>query len=167
MTLTRPSPNHSGRRGSEVSLIVLHCDASANERGTISWIQSAESKVSYHALVRRDGTVETFVPYDRMAWHAGPSKYNGRKHCNLYSIGLAFANRNNGREALTQEQIVSMQELVADIRRRYGPLPVATHAEIAVPRGRKADPDGLVKIETPDGPKMVQAVPNFRIEDYA
>jgi N-acetylmuramoyl-L-alanine amidase len=149
MTLTHPSPNHSDRRGNDVELIVLHCDASPNERGTISWIQSAESKVSYHALIGRDGTIYTFVPYDRMAWHAGKSEYQGRKHCNLYSVGLSFANRNNGKEALTPAQIDGMKALVADIRRRYGPIPVTTHTAIAP--GRKTDPENA---------------PGFRLEDY-
>lgn len=129
---------------------MLHCDASGSERGTISWIQSAKSKVSYHALVRRDGSVETFVPYDRMAWHAGPSSYNGRKHCNLYSVGLSFANRNDKKEPLTEEQKAAMKRLIAEVRAKYGPIPVTTHA--AISPGRKTDPDNA---------------PGFRLEDYA
>lgn len=150
VTLTHPSPNHSDRRGNEVELIVLHCDASGNERGTVGWIQSKESKVSYHALVGRDGTVYTFVPYDRMAWHAGQSSYNGRKHCNLYSVGLSFANRNNGKEPLTEAQKDTMKRLVAEVRAKYGPIPVTTHTIIAP--GRKTDPENA---------------PGFHLEDYA
>lgn len=150
MSLTHPSPNHSDRKGHKVSLIVLHCDASGNEKGTISWIQSKESKVSYHALIGRDGTVYTFVPYDRMAWHAGKSEYEGRKHCNLFSIGLSFANRNDKKEPLTDAQKVAMKRLVADVRTRYGALPVTTHTAIAP--GRKSDPDNA---------------PGFDLQDYA
>lgn len=150
MTLTHPSPNHSDRKGHTVDLIVLHCDASGSERGTISWIQSAESKVSYHALVRRDGSVCTFVPYDRMAWHAGKSAYQGRKHCNLYSVGLAFANRNDQKEPLTEAQQATMKRLIAEVRAKYGPIPVTTHTIIAP--GRKFDPEHA---------------PGFRLDDYA
>lgn len=139
MIITHPTPNHSDRKGQKVSLIVLHCDASGNEKGTINWIQSKESKVSYHALVGRTGAVYTFVPYDRMAWHAGKSEYKGRKHCNLFSVGLSFANRNDQKEPLTEAQKATMKRLIAEVRAKYGPLPVTTHTIIAP--GRKFDPE--------------------------
>lgn len=149
MNITHPSPNHSDRKGNKVALIVLHCDASGDEKGTIGWIQSKESKVSYHALIGRGGTVYTFVPYDRMAWHAGKSEYKGRKHCNLFSIGLSFSNRNDRKEPLTEAQKVAMKRLVAEVRARYGPLPVTTHSIIAP--GRKFDPENA---------------PGFSLQDY-
>lgn len=150
--LTHPSPNHNSRGEQEVKGILLHADASPSEKGTLSWIQSSESKVSYHALVGRDGTVYTCVPYDRRAWHAGQGEFLGSKDPNRISIGLCFANRNNGKEPLTQAQIEGMQTLIAEVRRRYGWLPVTTHAQVALPPGRKNDPEH---------------VPNFRLEDYA
>ena len=51
---------------------------------------------------------------------------------------------------LTDAQKAAMQALIAQVRGKYGPLPVTTHA--AVSPGRKNDPDH---------------VPNFRLEDYA
>lgn len=150
MSLTHPSPNHNSRGTKEVRVIVLHADAAPNERGCLSWLQSSVSRVSYHVLIGRDGAVYTLVPFDRRAWHAGKAEWHGEKDVNGVSIGLAFSNRNDGVEALTSAQIQAMQTVVADIRRRYGPLPVTTHAAIAP--GRKTDPD--------------QAI-GFRLEDYA
>jgi N-acetylmuramoyl-L-alanine amidase len=133
-----------------VKVIVLHADASPNEKGCLSWLQSSESKVSYHALVGRDGKVYTVVPYDRRAWHAGKAEWNGHKDVNGCSIGLCFSNKNDAKEPLTDAQKAAMQALIAQVRGKYGPLPVTTHA--AVSPGRKNDPDH---------------VPNFRLEDYA
>jgi N-acetylmuramoyl-L-alanine amidase len=151
MSCSHPSPNHNSRGNQSVQVIVLHADASPNERGCLSWIQSSESKVSYHVLIGRDGKVYTCVPYDRRAWHAGKAEWNGNKDVNGISIGVSFSNRNDGVEALTNAQIKAAQDVIADIRKRYGAkLPVTTHA--AVSPGRKSDPDKC---------------PGFRLSDYA
>lgn len=149
MSLTNPSPNHSDRKGHKVELIVLHADAAPTEKSCLSWVQSSESRVSYHALVGRDGKVYTIVPYDRMAWHVGKSEWNGRKGANLFSIGLSFSNRNDGIEPLTDAQRRAMKVLIADVRRKYGHLPVTTHAQVSP--GRKTDPEN---------------VPGFALQDY-
>ncbi|GAA4900380.1 1,6-anhydro-N-acetylmuramyl-L-alanine amidase AmpD [Ferrimonas pelagia] len=44
--------------------------------------------VSAHLLIRRDGQIIQFVPFDRRAWHAGVSAFDGRSSCNDYSIGI-------------------------------------------------------------------------------
>jgi len=137
--LTHPSPNHNVRGGKSVKLIVLHADASPNEKGCLSWIQSSESKVSYHVLIGRDGAVYTCVPYDRRAWHAGKSEWHGEKDVNGISIGVSFSNRNDGKEPLTEKQKAAAKRVIAEIRAKYGPLPVTTHAQIAP--GRKNDPE--------------------------
>jgi N-acetylmuramoyl-L-alanine amidase len=150
--LTHPSPNHNSRGSLDPIGIILHADASPAEKGTLSWIQASQSKVSYHALIGRDGAVYTCVPYDRRAWHAGKAEWLGYKDVNAITIGLCFANRNDGKEALTPAQMDGMKALIADVRRRYGHLPVTTHARVATPKGRKNDPEHI---------------PNFRLEDYA
>jgi len=150
MSLTHPSPNHNVRGSKSVKLIVLHADASPNEKGCLSWIQSSESKVSYHVLIGRDGTVYTCVPYDRRAWHAGKSEWHGEKDVNGISIGVSFSNRNDGKEPLTDQQKAAAKKVIAEIRAKYGAIPVTTHAKIAP--GRKNDPE---------------QVPGFRLEDYA
>ena len=50
--------------------------------------QVASLRVSAHALVRRDGEVVQYVPFQRRAWHAGQSNWMGRERCNDFSIGI-------------------------------------------------------------------------------
>jgi AmpD protein len=45
-------------------------------------------RVSAHLLVRRDGELVQFVPFQLRAWHAGVSEYEGRSACNDFSIGI-------------------------------------------------------------------------------
>lgn len=143
MSLTivqRPTPHQSARPvGTVIDLIVLHADAGMSDAGTVSWIGNPTSKVSYHYLVGRDGTVYQFVPDERKAWHAGVSTFKGRNLCNDFSLGVSFANDQKG-EAFPDEQIDAGVELVAALCRRHD-IPVeriTTHA--AISPGRKFDP---------------------------
>jgi AmpD protein len=45
-------------------------------------------KVSAHVLIRREGELVQFVPFDQRAWHAGESCYQGQEHCNDFAIGI-------------------------------------------------------------------------------
>lgn len=143
------SPHHNDRT-SRIRLIVLHCDASPREEATLSWLANPASKVSYHALVHRDGWVSRIVPDDRRAWHAGKSKWQDIADVNGASLGLAFANRHDGKEPLTSAQLDIAQAVVQYWRQRYDIDAVVGHRDVAPQR--KTDP---------------YLAPNFRLEDYA
>lgn len=141
-TFTR-SPNFSRRPfGARVDCLVLHADAGKTEAGTVSWICSPASKVSYHYLVHRDGHITQFVPGEMRAWHAGASSFQGRVNVNDFSLGVSFANDQAG-EPFPVAQLQRGVELVADLVAAYRiPLPrITTHAAIAP--GRKHDPGPL------------------------
>lgn len=139
----RRSPNF-GRRpaGARVDCLVLHADAGKSEAGTISWICSPDSKVSYHYLVHRDGTVTQFVAGEMRAYHAGVSEFQGRRNVNDFSLGVSFANDQAG-ESFPVAQLQRGVELVAELVEAYRiPLDrITTHAAIAP--GRKHDPGPL------------------------
>ena len=150
MTHQRPSPNHSSRRGATIRWIVLHADASPSERATLDWICSPRSAVSYHLLVHRDGTVTRCVPDDRAAWACGVSAWDGVQGLNRHSLSIAFANRHDGKERLSDAQIDAMMRLVQACKALHPTVEdVLTHAMIAP--GRKSDPD---------------YIPNFYRHDY-
>lgn len=137
------SPHFSGRAGRKISLVVIHGDAGKSDAGTIAWLKDPSSKVSYHYLVGRDGTVHQFVDESQKAWHAGKSTYNGEEidgSVNAISIGVAFANDGLGKEPYNLEQYDAGAELVADICRRHSiPLHrVRGHCDVSP--GRKEDP---------------------------
>ena len=143
------SPNHNDRK-SRIRLIVLHCDASPREEATLSWLANPASKVSYHALIHRDGWVTRILPDDKRAWHAGKSKWQDITDVNGASLGLAFANRHDGKEPLTSAQLDIAQAVVQYWRQRYDIEAVVGHRDVAP--SRKTDP---------------YLAPNFRLEDYA
>lgn len=145
------SPNQSARRSTaKLRWIVLHCDASPKESATRSWILSPKSQVSYHWFIHRDGTAESFVPESRVAWACGVSSWAGVKGLNHWSISVAFANRNDKVEPLTDAQRESAVKLCRAIRQRHPSIEgIVTHTMIAP--GRKHDPENA---------------PNFRLGDY-
>jgi N-acetylmuramoyl-L-alanine amidase len=50
------------------------------------------SGVSAHLVMAREGEIYQLVPFDTVAWHAGPSSYAGRTGLNKYSIGIEIDN---------------------------------------------------------------------------
>lgn len=148
-TWTRhPSPHHGARpagAAGRITAVILHADASSSVGGTLRWLADPASKVSYHVLVGRTGSVHLVVDPARRAWHAGASALDGRAHCNDFTVGVCLANRNDGVEAYPEAQLAAAADVVARLCRHYG-VPVAaitTHALTATPAGRKTDPRGL------------------------
>lgn len=140
----RPSPHHSPRRD-PITAIVLHADAAPQIESTLNWLANPISKVSYHLVIGRGGTVYSVVPVDRVAWHAGASMLDGDPRVNSISVGVSLSNRNDGREPYPIAQVDAAVAVCAYLCRTYH-IPVdriTTHAIVATPKGRKNDPLGL------------------------
>ena len=96
-------------------------------------------RVSAHALIRRDGEIVQYVPFQRRAWHAGPSQWQGRSGCNDFSIGIEL----EGTDASAYESIqyVRLARLISALVGVYPGLSVEAvvgHSDVAP--GRKTDP---------------------------
>ena len=134
------SPNQSSRNGARVQFIVLHATAGASCAQDLAWMRLPRAQVSAHYLVCEDGKIYRLVDESRMAWHAGHSAWEGHRNLNGITIGIEFANRNNGTDAYDPPQLLAGAQLVRSIKMRYG-LPdrnVLTHQLIAP--DRKNDP---------------------------
>jgi AmpD protein len=96
-------------------------------------------RVSSHVLIRRDGEIVQYVPFQRRAWHAGQSSWEGRERCNDFAIGIEL----EGTDASPYEpvQYAMAARLIAALCRAYPALTterVVGHSDIAP--GRKTDP---------------------------
>lgn len=139
-----PSPNHSAR-AARITAIVLHADAASRIESSLDWVRRAESGVSYHVMVGRNGRIFFVVHPDRTAWHAGESSMGGQRFVNRFSIGVCLSNRNDGLEPFPTTQLGAAADVCAVFCGVYG-IPVeriTTHAAVATPAGRKTDPRGL------------------------
>lgn len=136
----KPTQHKSSRGIHRPTMIVIHGDAGRTDLGTISWIASPGSRVSYHYLIGRDGTVYQFVADTSKAWHAGESEWRGESDLNRVSIGVCLANNGSGMEPYKPVQYGVAGRLVADLCRKHR-IPcdmIRGHYEVSP--GRKADP---------------------------
>jgi len=142
--------------GCAVNLLVIHCislpqgdyggpaieqlfsgclDCSADP----SFADLAGLEVSAHCVIRRDGSVEQYVSFEKRAWHAGVSSFAGVAACNDYSIGIELEGTDT--TDYTQAQYRALVALTAELQARYPAITkqrIVGHSDIAP--GRKSDP---------------------------
>lgn len=96
-------------------------------------------RVSAHAFINREGGVAQFVSFDKRAWHAGFSVFQGRDRCNDFSIGIEMEGTDN--LPYTDAQYASLTVLTKAICIAYPHITlgkIVGHNDIAF--GRKTDP---------------------------
>ena len=101
-------------------------------------------KVSAHFFITRSGEIIQFVSTHDRAWHAGVSSFAGRENCNDYSVGVEM----EGCDTIlfTDAQYQSLRDLTKALMESYPDIAserIVSHAEIALPHGRKTDPGPL------------------------
>jgi AmpD protein len=152
-----PSPNHDDRpAGSVIDLIVIHGISLPPGEFGGSWIDAlfantldpnahpyfrtlAGLRVSAHLLIRRDGEIVQYVPFQHRAWHAGASEYAGRLRCNDFSIGIELEGADD--IAYDDRQYPALATVILALWQTYPamtPERLIGHADIAP--GRKTDP---------------------------
>ena len=151
------SPNCDARPDpSDISLLVVHGISLPPGRFGGRWIDALftntldpaahpyfakirELRVSSHLCLFRDGAVRQYVPFDRRAWHAGESRFEGRGRCNDFSIGIEL----EGTDQAPYEpvQYRRLAAIAGALMRAYPaitPARIVGHSDIAP--GRKTDP---------------------------
>jgi len=84
------SPNRGGQL--QHKYLIMHYTAGLDAEGAIRSLTNPQVKASAHLVIGRDGEVVQLVPFDRVAWHAGRSRWHGLKGLNRHSIGIELDN---------------------------------------------------------------------------
>jgi N-acetyl-anhydromuramoyl-L-alanine amidase len=154
------SPNYDERSNpDDISLLVIHCislppaefgndcinqlfcnQLDANAHPYFAGIH--QMMVSAHLLIKREGSINQYVPFNKRAWHAGVSNYQGREKCNDFSIGIEL----EGIETIpyTDAQYMQLAQVIQALLAHYPTLSrraITGHSEISP--GRKTDPGPL------------------------
>ena len=91
--IVRPSPNYEIRKDAvKPRFLILHYTGMENAEAAEKLLETPESKVSAHYVVREDGTVVQMVGEKYRAWHAGESFWGGVTDINSNSIGIEIVN---------------------------------------------------------------------------
>ena len=141
----RPSPNFEARpAGTVIDTVVLHANVLDSLEATCEHFSRPSSQVSCHYTIGRDGTIVQHVLESDRAFHAGESRMaDGRGGVNAFSIGIELVNLNDGVDPYPAAQFDALRRLLSEISSRHQIRNVVSHAEIAMPPGRKSDPAGL------------------------
>jgi AmpD protein len=152
-----PSPNFDERTNPlDISLLVIHCISLPPGEFGHDYIDQLfcnqlnpethpyfkgiyQLTVSAHLLIKRSGEIVQYVGFDKRAWHAGQSSYEGRERCNDFSIGIEL----EGIESIayTAEQYAQLAVVTQLLLKTYPELSlqrITGHCDIAP--GRKTDP---------------------------
>jgi AmpD protein len=153
-----PSANQNNRPTDIISLVVIHNISLPPNDFENDYIEQfftnqldfdahpyfktiKDIQVSAHLLIKRDGLVIQFVPFDKRAWHAGDSSFNGQDNCNDFSIGIELEGTDN--IAYESVQYQSLNTILKSLKSVYPIQAVVGHSDIAP--GRKTDPGDAFK----------------------
>ncbi|WP_262964488.1 1,6-anhydro-N-acetylmuramyl-L-alanine amidase AmpD [Methylobacter psychrophilus] len=152
-----PSPNCNDRTDpADISLLVIHCISLPPGKFDTPYIDQLfcnslnpddhpyfkeihQLTVSAHLLIKRNGSCVQYVPFDKRAWHAGESNYDGQNNCNDFSIGIELEGTES--VAYTEAQYERLIVVINTLLKTYPKLSrqrITGHSEIAP--GRKTDP---------------------------
>ncbi|GGA74577.1 N-acetyl-anhydromuranmyl-L-alanine amidase [Neiella marina] len=153
----RPSPHYDERPNRELpSVLVIHNitlpPGEFGHRyiddlfmGTLDcaahpFFQQLEGlRVSAHCVINRQGNVSQYVPFDRRAWHAGVSSFQGRARVNDFAIGIELEGTDSS--GFTSAQYQRLIAITKALMMRYPTISlgkIVGHCDIAP--GRKTDP---------------------------
>lgn len=151
------SPHYNQRpENSEIDLLVIHSISLPEGQYGTPYIEALFTnrlaeydepaltalkglKVSAHCVIKRDGSLQQYVPFDLRAWHAGESSFQGRSDCNNYSIGLELEGCDA--EPYETQQYETLADLTAALIKCYPGITldrIVGHYDIAPTR--KTDP---------------------------
>ena len=131
------TPNVSAGRRIKPQAVVLHHTA-GSYAGSVAWCMDPISRVSYHAIVAKDGRRTVLADPDERTWHAGVSSWRGKADLNSWSIGAAFEGDTNTRQ-LGEAEMASMAEYLVPLIKRYGLTLADVTDHRTVSPGRKDD----------------------------
>lgn len=143
------NPNHGrGRKLADIRAIVLH-ETEGYNGGDQSILSGKSGRVSVHywipdyddpgAAKYVDGdryTVFQYLPLATVGWSVGAAR-PGYGNADTVSIELG----NYKSERYSDAQLAILDQLIAHVDAKLGRrVPIVSHAEIALPKGRKSDP---------------------------
>ncbi len=121
------------------NFVIIHHTAQNSCEQTLKTFTTAQTQVSAHYVICKDGTIHHMLNDYLRAWHGGAAKWGSSTDINSNSIGIEIDN--NGFETFTEAQVNSLLRLLASLKKQYNipPANFIGHADIAP--GRKVDPN--------------------------
>ena len=81
------------RTHKNITTIILHYTGMQSARVSMKRLKNTKFKVSCHYFIERNGIVYRMVDDNKIAWHAGKSKWKDFNNLNKHSIGIEIQNK--------------------------------------------------------------------------
>ena len=120
-TLYSPNFSPKKRKNLSIKVIVIHYTGMQSKIASINRLLDQKAKVSCHYLIDRKGKILQMVDENKVAWHAGKSKWKNFKNLNDNSIGIELVNKGHefGYKKFTSIQIKKLIKLCSLLKRKY------------------------------------------------
>ena len=117
------TPNFSkySRSAKDIKYVIIHYTGMQSEIASIRKLINPSSKVSCHYLINKKGKITQMVKDNKVAWHAGKSKWKNSKNLNSQSLGIELVNKGHkiGYENFSTLQIQSLINLCKKLKKKY------------------------------------------------
>jgi len=116
------SPNFIKRKKNEkIDTIIIHYTGMNSEDAAIKRLCNPKAKVSAHYFINRKGNIWQLVEDDKVAWHAGVSKWLNRINLNETSIGIELCNPGHENKYInfTDYQYETLESLLYILKEKY------------------------------------------------
>jgi N-acetylmuramoyl-L-alanine amidase len=92
-----------------------------SEIDSIERLKNIKSRVSCHYLINRKGEIIQMVEDNKVAWHAGKSKWKNFENLNENSIGIELVNKGHehGYQNFSNIQIINLIKLCKKLKKKY------------------------------------------------
>ena len=107
------------RPKSYIKFIIIHYTGMQSEIESINRLKNIKAKVSCHYFINRQGLITQMVKDNKVAWHAGKSKWKNFKNLNKNSIGIELVNKGHefGYQNFSSIQITNLINLCKDLKK--------------------------------------------------
>ncbi len=109
------------RKLKNIKFLIIHYTGMQSTRVSLQRLKNPKSKVSCHYFITKNGVIYRMVEDNKVAWHAGKSKWKNKTNLNKYSLGIEIQNKGHqfGYEKFTKKQISALIQLLKILVKKY------------------------------------------------
>tara|TARA_A100001015_G_scaffold320764_1_gene448386 strand:- start:128 stop:835 length:708 start_codon:yes stop_codon:yes gene_type:complete len=151
-----------------IRFIIIHYSGMQSGRVSMNRLKNPKSNVSCHYFIERNGIIFRMVDDNKIAWHAGKSKWKGITDLNKCSIGIEIQNKGHfiKYENFAKKQIFSLIKLIKMLMKKYKikKINILGHSDIAPLR--KIDPGEKFPWDLLSSKGAATWYPNLKLKNF-
>ena len=104
-----------------IRYLIIHYSGMQSGRVSMDRLKNPKSNVSCHYFIQRNGSIYSMVEDNKIAWHAGKSKWRNLNNLNKHSIGIEIQNKGHfiSYQNYPKKQISSLIRLIKILMKKY------------------------------------------------